>query len=447
MQTIKLTHLLLLLSSCAIHSLSADEVSLMGDSHLTGVLSSLSESGTLELSSPLAPEPISLKLNQVTQLSFTPPSEPHQAPSTRLELANGDILMGSVESLDLQSLILRTPEAGPLSLPRHALKSLQFRIHEPETFYNGPLDGNDWSQNNQSSKNWFFNDQALFSDGPASSSKVFDLPERFTFKFTLKWEFTANFLITFADPLTQTPDPVNRYLFIFNGAGLEIKREAANPPRFQTILTRSRNPDQYPSKTLDVEIRVDRRNSRLYLYLNGQPEVTGIDPLPQVPTSGGITLVNRAQAGSRQEIRAIQLLTFDNTASRHLAEKSPNTTLDSLITHEDDRFSGQLLSIQPSAPTKIFSFKTAFQDLPLAISEEDVSTLFFTQPDTTAPPAPPSPYLIHLWDMSTLSADSCSFTTEQVTLSHPLLGPITLRRASISSLEHHPIKTPNSPVE
>jgi hypothetical protein len=432
MWNFKLTHLIALLGGCSSSALWADTLTLTGDSRLTGTLHALSTSGTLELRSPLAREPIPVRLDQVTKLTFTPPSPLPNSSSTRLDLINGDQIRVDVDSLDAETLTASTPFAGRLQFPRSAVKSMQVGLHDAETLYSGPQHANEWNQGIDPSKNWNFADKTLSADGAASSSKDFDLPERFVIKASLKWESSANFVISFADPLLRTSDPVDRYLFLFNGAGLEIKRESSKPPRFQTILTRSRTPDQFPTNALDVEIRVDRRTSRLYLYLDGEPEVTGIDPVPQAPTSNGITLINRAAPGSRQEIKDIQILSFDNTAARHLDEKSAAPTQDSLITRAEDRFSGELLSI---LPTGVFSFKSPIKDSPLTLSEEDISTVFFAEPEIFESAQSPAPYRIHLWDDSRLSGTSCSFSADQVQLDHPLLGRITLNRSAISEFE------------
>lgn len=432
MWNFKLTHLLALLGGCGSSLLWADNLTLTGDSRLTGTLHSLSTSGTLELRSPLARDPIHVKLDQVTKLTFTPPTPLPSSSSTRLDLINGDQLRVDINSLDGETFIATTPFAGRLQFQRSAVKSMQVGLHEAETLYSGPQQANEWTQSIDPSKNWNFSNDVLSADGAASSSRDFDLPERFILKASLKWESNANFLISFADPLVRTTDPVDRYLFLFNGAGIEIKRESSTPPRFQTILTRSRTPDQFPTNALDVEIRVDRRTSRLYLYLDGEPEVTGIDPLPEAPASNGITLINRAPPGSHQEIKDIQILSFDNTASRHLGEKSAAPSQDSLITRAEDRFSGQLLSI---LPTGIFNFKSPIKEGPLTLSEDDVSTVFFAEPEDFESAENPTPYRLHLWDESQLSGTSCTFSEDQVQLEHPLLGRITLNRSAISEFE------------
>ncbi len=446
MWNFKLTYLHAVLCCVAVSQVWADNLTLAGDSHLTGSLHTLSTDGMLEFNSPLAVQPIQVKLDQVNKLTFSPPAPPPTTTSTRHDLTNGDQLMVNVDSLDGQSFTVTTPFGGHLIFPRSVVKTMQFGLHEPSVFYTGPLRANEWTYGNDPSTNWSFADNTLSADGKAASSKEFVLPERFVLKLSLKWESNANFLITFADPLLQTTDPVDRYLFLFNGAGIEIKRESTKTPQFQTILTRNRTPDQFPTNTLDVEIRVDRRSSQLYLYLNGEPEVSGIDPLSQAPTSHGVTLVNRAPAGSHQEIKSIELLSFDNTAARHLAEKSsPNE--DSLITRDEDRFSGKLLEIQPASTSRIFSFKTRFKETPLSLNEEDVSTLFFAQGDDASSTRTSSLYLIHLWDQSRLSAISCTFSADQVQLVHPLLGPITLNRSAVSEFERLSPESATSPEE
>ena len=91
------------------------------------------------------------------------------------------------------------------------------------------------------------------------------------------------------------------------------------------MILLSRTPDQFPNNQVDVEIRVDRKTSRLHLLLNGEPEGAGIDPVAGAPQGRGLTLVNSSAAGLSQEIRGIEILELDNVRARHRSEDRGNT--------------------------------------------------------------------------------------------------------------------------
>ena len=413
----------------------ADKLTLTGDARLTGTVRSIHESGVVELASELSPEPVLLKAGAVDKVEFSAPETAPPPPGTLIELTNGDLLPATVETLDEQNLGVLTEYAGRLTIPRAALKSMQLGVHKRKAIYTGPRSTEEWSRDVDDSRQWKFANGTLVADGPASGSRKFETPPQFILKFTLKWQANPNFQIYFADPLTPKAEAVDRYYMQFNGAGLEIKREASKGKRFQTVILLARTPDQFPNNQMDVEIRVDRKASRLHLLLNGEPEGAGVDPVADAPPGNGVTLVNTSSAGLSQEIRAIEILELDNVRARHRSEDRGDTKTDSLISRDEDRWGGRLISIRKGPEGTVFSFKSDFQDEPLELSEADVSTVFFAQPEDQAAPANDHTFALRLSGEGSLRVSSCAFSPEGVTARHPLLGSLKINRAGVVAME------------
>ena len=140
---------------------------------------------------------------------------------------------------------------------------MQLGVHKRKAIYSGPKNEAEWSRDVDESKGWKFSNGALVANGPASGAANFETPAQFILKFSLKWQANPNFQIYFADPLTPKAESMDRYYMQFNGAGLEIKREASKGKHFQTVILLARTPDQFANNQMDVEIRVDRKASRL----------------------------------------------------------------------------------------------------------------------------------------------------------------------------------------
>lgn len=438
---------ILVLSCCAPGAASADKLTLADDARLTGAIRSINEAGVIELSSVLSPEPVLLKADAVEKVEFSAPDSPPPTPGTMIELANGDLLPATVESLDDKTLTVITGDAGRVEIPRTALKSMQLRIHKSKAVYLGPKNAEEWSRNVDESKRWKFSDGSLVANGPAHASRNFEAPQQFILKFTLKWQENPNFQIFFADPLTPKVEPVDRYYLQFNGAGMEIKRESSTGKRFQTVVLLARTPDQFTNNQLEVEIRVDRKTSRIHLLLNGEPEGAGIDPAAAAPKGGGITLVNSSAAGKTQEIRGIEIRELDNAQARHRSEDRGNPKEDSLISRDEDRWSGRLIKISKGPEGAVFFFKSDFQDAPLELSESDVSTIFFARPEDTAPPADDPPFALRLRGEGSLRVSSCSFSPDEVSARHPLLGPMKIKRTGVVAMERLESKPEGKPEE
>lgn len=419
-------------------AIRADELKMTGDARLTGTVRSINSEGVIELQSVLSPEPILLKVGAVGKVEFTPPAkDAPPVPTTLIELANGDLLPVAVEGLDATNLNVTTPDLGKLSIPRTALKSMQLGVHSRKVIYSGPKNLEEWARDSSGVGPWSFSaSKALVANGPAYAARDFDAPGQFILKFTLKWQGSPSYQIYFADPLKARTETVDRYLMQFNATGLEIKRESSTGTRFSSVILLPRTPEQFPNNQLDVEIRVDRKGSRLHLFLNGEPDGAGIDRVMNAPTGNGVQLINSSPPGGNQEIRNIEVLEFDNTGARHRSEDRGDPKTDSLISSEDDRWGGQLTSIQDSADGLVFLFKSDFQDDPLEMTEADVSTIFFARPEVEpVPPEAKGVSLLRLRGEGTLRLESCVFSETAVTGKHPLLGDVRISRQGVASIE------------
>ena len=437
----------LVLASGTLGVLRADDLTLADDARLTGTVRSINESGVVELTSALSPEPVLLKSGAVAKVEFSAPETEPNPPGTLIELANGDVLPATIESLDNKHLRVVTADAGRLIIPRAALKSMQLGVHKRKVIYSGPRNLEEWIQGGDGAKSWTFASKSLVSNGPAQASKDFQTPEQFILKFTMKWQANPGFKVYFADPLTPKAEVVDRYYLQFNGAGMEIKRESSKEPHFQSVIIPPVSPEQFPANQVDVEIQVDRKTSRLHLFLNGEPEGDGVDPAGKSPVGSGVTLISSAPIGASQEILGIEVIEFDNTGSRHHAEDRGDPKTDSLISRDEDRWSGHLTGIQPGPDGPVFSFKSDFQDEPLELSAADVSTVFFATPPQDAAPALAHPFALRLRGDGSLRVSSCTFSDDAIAALHPLLGPMKISRAGVTALERLESKPVAKPDE
>ena len=424
---------------------SADEIALSGDASLSGTIRSINEAGVVELSSSLSPEPIFLKSGAVEKVEFSPPHDRPDTPRAIVELINGDMLPVKIEGLDEKGITVITMDAGRLVIPRGVVKALQLGVQMRKVVYSGPKNMDEWTSEVEGEKNWRFDNNALIANGPAYVTKNFNTPSEFIFRFALKWQGNPNFQIFFADPLKPKGQVSDRYYLQFAGAGMELKRESSSGNRYTTVILSNRTPDQFSDSKLDVEIRVDRKASRLHLFLNGEPEGAGIDPIKGAPEGNGVTLVSNANNGVEQEIRGIEILELDDSRGRHRSEDRGDPKKDSMISRDDDRWGGNLTSIRKTGDGLIFTFKSDFQDAPLELLESDVSTVFFAKQDEVKPVDVLHPFVLRLLANGMLHVSSCSFTETTVSAMHPLLGLLNIRREGVSALERQDGKIKEAP--
>lgn len=416
----------------------ADDLTIAGGTTLlSGVVRSIDEQGAVELSSPLSPEPLILKSGAVDKVEFNSGNPPAEQPPSMVQLANGDRLPATLEGLDETKLTLSSPYLGRLEIPRGALGMLQLGIRQGKLVYSGPTKLSEWLEGDLDAKNWTFENRNLTANGQASAARLIDFPQQFILRFTLKWEARGNpnFEVTFADPMLEKGKSADRYLLRFNSAGFQIRREASRGQHYAELISLARLPSHFPDRSLDVEIRVNRKTSKLQVYLNGEPDGESVDPLEGTPTGRGIVFNCNNQSNQTQSIRDIQVLELDDSAVRHRSEDRGDPKQDSLISRDDERWGGKLIDIRGDRENQIFRIKSEFQNEPLDIPASAVSTVFFTAKPGDEAKAPKCPFLLRLQDKGVLSVNSCRFDAENVHAVHPLLGPITLKREGVTSLQ------------
>lgn len=412
----------------------ADRIVLKGQARLSGTVKSIGADGGVELVSPLATGPVWLRGEAVEKVTFGPSDISGEPPTARVELANGDILPVEIESLDDQQLSVVSPVAGQLRIPRAALKSMQLGILPNRAIYSGPKSRGELRPEPPNEDSWSFENGVFGIQGEGRLTKKLDARPQFIARFTMEWENHPAMQFYFADPLVPTNEAADRYFFQFNGQGVEIKRESTEGRRFTTIVTLNRRPEQYPGRRLNVEIRLDRGNSLLYLYLNGEPEGRYNDPVANPPQAGGIAFISNAGDDSELRLSGIEVLEWDHAGDRHRTEDRGDLRADALIGKRGDRFGGKLMSIRKTAEGAMFSFKSDFQEAPIELPETEISTIFFQQPAETATEVF-HPFALRLRGDGMLRVSSCSFPGDRIEAVHPLLGPLSFSRDGVMALE------------
>lgn len=425
---------LLLLGGCCTAA-QGDTVKLSGDHQLSGHLRSMDTQGVIEWSSPLSPEVLKLKADKLDSIEFAGEPPPDAPAPILLTLRNGDLLpVNIIEQIDLQQLKLTNPTTGRITAPRTALDSAQFGPREDKLVYEGPANLREWLEDGGEADNWDFTNGSLVSSGSSLAARRFDLPPDFVLCFSLAWgKGSANFSTTFADPLTEGGKPVDRYRLLYNESGMRVERQVAATGKTQVLAQWQRRiSQQRANNKLTIEIRVRRSEGRLEIITNGRTEGIIADPFGNIPGGGGVTLANHS--GSTLIFREIRIAQDQAIRlNRHLAQDRGDGTTDSLITADDDRWSGQLLSISTDRPP-LLRFQTNVDKTPWDIPQNEVSTIFFAQAKQAQKPSPSATYRVELHHEGHLSLRSLRIEQKILHGEHPWLGAVRIPLAAVHTI-------------
>ena len=414
-------------------TLLADELSLVGDAKLSGTVRSISGEGLVELSTPLSPETIFLKGASVSNVIFSSSDRKADNSSSRVVLTNGDVIPAMVRSLDASTLSVESADAGKLEIRRDALSALQFGIGENRMIQSGIEPIQDWS-GEEILDAWKLEGQTLTMSGQGLISRKLELPTRFMIRFQIHWNTPPAFQFTFADPLKEEDENADRYAFLINSTGIELRRYTSDgkPPVTLGFLKRSLS--QYPDKSLKVELRVDRFQRMLFLYLNGEPEGRFLDVVGPSPLAGGISIGNTSMEDSELEFSQFKVTEWNPSHDRYRTTERGDKNTDALITRQGERWNGRLLTIDNRATGAVFVFQSDSRPEPLELPEEEISTIFLTN-KTPLDKGQIYPFSLQLQENGILNVASCAFDEVNAKVVHPLLGMLTIPRQRIASLK------------
>lgn len=418
------------LVSLVFHSVgTADEVRLEDGSSITGEVLALDAGSSLKIAAEISPNPLSLKADRISRVTFSHNGEPEEKRDATLMLTNGDRLPCDVLGISEDQVHLVTDTAGNLSVNRNMVSSIELGMRPRRLIYQGPVGIENWNI----SEGWQFEDGAFISDKEGSIAAPFEeLPESFSLSFSLEWVNRPNFQVYFcSEHDAGGGGKHNRYYLQFNQAGFELKRQIAGEPPYQSLGVIERLPKSFNEPKVDIELRVDRRSRLIIVYLDGQLEGSYGDPLKTPPGGNKVIFHSNLKEGEGHEVTNIQLKEWDSTGDRHRSEDRGEGDGDALIDYEGQRFSGNLLRTSAKNETQLLLFQSPHFPKALEIPLDRVSTIFLTRPSDSMDQ---TDLILNLSGEGVLSASDCRFENNRVKLEHPLLGSVDIDRKSVRSM-------------
>ena len=420
------------LSLALIATATADDVTLADGSRLSGTVAALANDGQVSLESPLSFEPFQLRADFIRLVEFARTTKPKDEHDALVVLSNGDEIPCDLRGLDEESLQIDTSFAGTLDVPRTAVNMVQLGVRPRKVIYKGPDSENGWSLKN----GWHFDNKRFMADGSGTLARNFDIPGSFALRFKLSWRNTPNIQIYFADDTLETTGKADRYYLTFNGSGFELKRQHSNDRgSFIQMASIPREPSDFPSSQVDVELRVDRKLAIVHVYLNGELVEKCQDSLDIAPTGQGVMFRSNLSGDDSQFVENIEVREWEPSSDRHRAEPRGDETSDVIITRSSDRGKMRILNVRDENGVPTLFYKHPHSPDPVAAPLDSISTLFFERPQDDKEAAPKrSPLVLGFFGRGSLGVSDCVFEGDNINATHPLLGKLTIRRDSVEKL-------------
>ena len=432
-----------LIASLTMASLTAtranDQVSLKNGDLFFGKVIALT-GGLIELQTPHSESPLKIVNEDLIRLNFSGANAESKAieelpkNSQELFLRNGDSIPGEVVGLTSTHLSFQTWFTGLLEIPREQIDSVFFGVTPQRNVFRGPVGIEGWSQGNNG--RWRYEDGTLTSRDKGFIGRDLQLPKNFIFSTEISWESSPNIRIHLCteDPEPQDDGTSNSYLLNLNSGGIQVKRvmpAGARGPKFQTLITSSQNLQNMSSKSCQIELRVDRTTKILQLYLDGEKLGQGVDPT-ESPEGSSLLLESLSSGSSDNNVSNIMVHEWDTTTQLLRREPRAEDELDTLSVDDGDRFSGEIISYDPTLPTKPFTVKTPLSPDPITIPLENCAVMYFTKGENSRKST--GQYNLALRTGGKLTLSGIQLGAEKLKANHPWLGKLEIDRRVMQSI-------------
>jgi len=413
---------------------ASDLVTLKSGDVFTGEVMALSD-GIITLNNPHSEAPLKIRNDKLQRLKFGETNTDELPKNSQvLNLRNGDTMPGQIVGLSDTHVSFQTWFAGQLEVPRDQIESLFFGVTPQTTIYRGPKDIIDWDQGND--RRWEFDEGRLHSRDRGTIGRDFNLPANFIFSTRFTWVNSPNFRIHLcSESITNAGEAgTNSYLLYANSQDIQIKRvtpQKNGRPLYKTLITYEAPLHDIKDQSIDLELRVDRSSRMLQLSINGEKLAPGFDP--EVPPTGTHIVFESLSSGRRDiQIEDIHLQEWDTKTQRFRAEPRADEKSDTLTVDDGDRFSGKIVSYDPTSEDKVFVVESPQSENPITIPQTNCSVMYFSKEEST--PESKGEYRLDLRSGGGLTISGIKLSAQNLEATHPWLGKMTLDRRIMSSI-------------
>ena len=430
---------LLLTSSLCLNAMATDLVTLNNGNLFKGKVLGLADN-TIRLNSPHSSSPLRIVGEKLRHIRFDNGDLRNNPNHSQLiNLKNGDSLPGQVTALDEATLSFDTWFAGSLKVSRQDVDSVYFGVTPQKPLFQGPEGIDEWEHEND----WDYFDNSLRASRAGAIGREMNLPKDFILSTTITWHNSPQ-LQVFLCSDAPSIDPElgsNNYLLKINPSGLEVRRQLSKEvqgSRYHSLLSSKLNLNSFKSgnKALTVELRINRREGIIHLYLDGEYIKQGIDP--KTPPTG-TCLIYDSTSSSRQDlhIRNIILKEWDTVTQKLRRESRADKQSDTLATGDGDRYSGNVTGFKNIDDQGHFTVSSPLLGEPLAIPSEHCSVIYFSEKEQAL--SKRHPFKLAMHSGGALSLSEVTLGDNTLSATHPSLGDLNMDRRILSEITRHKI--------
>ena len=396
-----------------------------------------------------------------------------------VQLVNGDQIPGRVIELDDKNLTLETPMAGTVVVERQFVSSISPNPFGGSLHYIGPFTKDEWSfverpkaesqprsrrveEPEEDEDPWAFGGDAWYSNGQVPIAVDANIPDKARIKFNLAWRSRLSAVVAFHASLDipqikkpeEEEDGDNKK--VIRKKGLPSSGSNSYPltyghsyvltiyssyamlyrcdfdkdgnPKMNRLTNSSATIRLEESGEAEFELRCDRENSRILLFVNDEYVNQWEDPQGYAGIGSHLTF-GCQNAGSHLRVSDIVVSNWNGMldSARSMDAEDRDTIL---LNNGTDRFSGKITGIKSGH----YQLKGTYADMQIPVDE--VEELRFARSSRKELPAPSGKALrLILRPIGRITLDPGKSTPTDLTGRHQALGDINLDLGFASIIE------------
>jgi hypothetical protein len=321
-----------------------------------------------------AEKPMDFSLASVGSVALSPRKATAGTPATAaIYLSNGDMLPGTVVSLDNEKLVVDTGYAGRLNINRLMIKAISPNIGVSSVVYEGPGALSDWTmpRGGRNQAQWTCKNGVLSALQSYQIGRFIEgMPDVVDIQFEAAWRNNyPSFYFMFYTENIQ--DQRNGYMLQMNGGSIYLQRYT--PENGSSNLGGSENYDGFSNgrmRQARFNLLVDKNKKTFTLLINGSLVKQWTETANFAGKGNGISF--RPNNHGDLRISRIRISQWDGRLPEAGGGSSDKGTKEDLVRFvNNDKVSGQLKSIANGVAKLETSYAT--MDVPLARVAEIVT--------------------------------------------------------------------------
>jgi len=355
-----------------------------------------------------------LPSREVSRLLFSGPFDGQQFQGTAsVHLLNGDTFRGLLLKMTDRELVLDTPYAGKLRLPKEGIRSLVWGL-EAGVVFQGPKSLEEWTLYSSVSgrKGWEYENGALYTSTKSMQTvgvELPDFPDRARITFQLQWKDKLQLETSlWADNARKSRE--NHTLILQEGMFRVKRRTQRGQVHIGTI-----NPSGMEKRgQAEVCLLLNRGEKKIHLFVDEVLLTTFTDTYVAEPALGN-ALIFRGNPLGLTRIRNLEIRTWDGTV-----EGDAPADADQFFLKNGDVLSGTVEGID--AETVTFLLGETRVPIPL----ERLTQIAFRINESVVPELAEEPVSVYLSTEDRLTLHNLSLRDGGLTGVSPYAGSLTL---------------------